>query len=86
MNSKLYNNYATDVSSSLSLNTVFLDDDQYNYLEELFYSNNVWLYDSKTSEIVKVKITDTDYTHKKYFNNKISNITINVELPYTDYL
>ena len=84
--SKLYNNYVTDVSSSLSLNTVFLDDDQYNYLEELFYSNNVWLYDSKTSEIVKVKITDTDYTHKKYFNNKISNITINVELPYTDYL
>lgn len=85
-NSELYNNYNTEVESTIQLNSVFLDDDQYEYLEDLFYSKNVWLWDSKTGDIVKVKLVDTEYTHKKYFNDKISNITINVELPYTDYL
>lgn len=61
------------------LNTQWLDEDTMPLWEGIFVSPYAALYDTVLGIVYPVLITDKTYTKKTYKNNKLFNLTINVE-------
>lgn len=69
-------NYHITNYKSYELNTDWLNDEQSEKIQDLFYSPKVWMYDYATDKIKSVIITDTTSNIKTYQNNKLFNYTI----------
>ena len=75
--------YNTLTSESYEIYTDILTADEYNYLENMFSSTAVWLFDGV--DIFSVNITDTNYDFKDKFNDKAINLKISCEKTIKNY-
>lgn len=74
--------YLNTIASSYVLNTDWFTDEEQARLHNLIESNEVYLHNLNTDEILPVNITNTSLEYKTYTNNgkKKFNNTINVEV------
>lgn len=73
--------YLSTIDINYQINTQWLSQAQSDRMWELLESNQVWLHNLETDEIMPVIITDTDIEHKqKTRTNKMISYQINVEL------
>jgi len=75
--------YATTITNKITLNSDWITDAQATWLKELFMSPSVILEDS-TGALFAVKVTDTSYESKQKVNDRVFNITVNLEYSYQD--
>lgn len=68
------------VQPKWQLNTGFLTDKVMPNYESIFVSPYVVLYDTELDLLFDVIVTDKSYTHKTYKNDRMFNLTLNVEL------
>lgn len=73
--------YISELQNSYTLKTGFLTDEEAtNMVNNLFTSNEVYLHNLKTNEIISVIITDTKVNYKKYtINQELPQYTINIK-------
>ena len=69
----------TEVTPKWQLNTQWLDEATMPVWESLFVSPYAALYDTTLDKVFPVLITEKSYTHKTYKNNKLFNLTVQVE-------
>jgi len=74
--------YSTTITNKITLNSDWITDAQAIWLKELFMSPSVLLDDG--SDVYAVKVTDTSYESKQKVNDRVFNITINLEYSYQD--
>lgn len=72
---------AQDVQHTFSLNSNWVSESDYAYLEELISSPNVYIVESN-GELTPINITDTSYQIKTQLRDKLFNLTINYKLSY----
>lgn len=73
--------YISELQNSYTLKTGFLTNEEAtNMVNNLFTSNEVYLHNLKTNEIISVIITDTKVNYKKYtINQELPQYTINIK-------
>jgi hypothetical protein len=76
-------NYDTAIKDRLVLNSDWLTESEYAWLEELVSSPEV--YWDNGNELWAVNITDSNYEKKKVVNDKLFNLTIAVEITQKRY-
>lgn len=69
--------YASQFKEKLTLNSDFITDTEYSWLAELVASPMVYLEDS--GYLFPCVISASDYEYKKYVNDDLTNLTINIE-------
>lgn len=69
--------YSSLYQEKMVLNTDLLADIEYSWLRDLVFSPLIYIEDS--GFFFSVAITDTDYEVKKYVNDELTNLTINIE-------
>ena len=69
--------YDSKFKESMSLNTDIIDEATYEWLSELIISPCVFLYSNDS--FVPIMIKDSNYDFKKRVNDKVFNLTINVD-------
>lgn len=73
--------YLSTINVNYQINTQWLTQEQSDRMWELMESNQVWLHNLETDEIMPVIITDTEVEHKQKTNlNRMISYQINVEL------
>jgi len=72
---------AQDVQHTFSLNSNWISEEDYAYLEELISSPNVYIVESNGG-LTPINITDTSYQIKTQLRDKLFNLTINYKLSY----
>ena len=73
--------YLSTINVNYQINTQWLTQGQSDRMWELIESNQVWLHNLETNEIMPVIITDTEVEHKQKTNlNRMISYQINVEL------
>ncbi len=70
-------NYNTSIKDTLTLNSDWITEDESEWLEQLIVSPEVYL--DINNELIAVNITNGSYEKKKTVNDKIFNLTIEVE-------
>jgi hypothetical protein len=70
--------YDSKFKESLVLNTDIIDESTYDWLSELIISPCVFLFSNDS--FVPIMIKDSNYDFKKRVNDKVFNLTINVDL------
>ena len=76
-------NYNTVITNKMTLNSDWVDEDTYLALKDLFTSPLIKLED-ENGNLFAVTCTMKDYTQKKRVNDKIFNVTIEVDFDYED--
>jgi len=69
--------FATGYIEKMVLNTDVLTDAQFKWLRELILSPIVYL--EMSGYLVPVSIADSNYDQKKFINNKLTNLTVNIQ-------
>lgn len=89
-NDYVYNNYtsntitySTTIKQKITLNSDWISDDQSTMLLDLFMSPDIKMED-KNNNLFSVKIKNTSYEAKKKVNDKVFNITVDLEYEYND--
>ena len=77
------NNYNTIITNSIKLNSDWVSDDVYAWLKDLFMSPKVYIEDS-SGNLYSATVKDKDWTKRKSVNDKVFNITIELEYNYQD--
>lgn len=75
--------YSTTITNKILLNSDWITDAQATWLKDMLNSSSVILEDS-TGAIYSVKVTDTSYEEKLKVNDKVFNVTVNLEYNYQD--
>lgn len=76
-------NYNTVLTNKVTLNSDWVTDVQYEWLKDLFTSPSIKLEDA-SGNLYAVTCTMKDYKQKKVVNDKIFNVTVEVEYDYQD--
>lgn len=76
-------NYNTVLTNKLTLNSDWVNDVQYAWLKDMFTSPSIKLEDAN-GNLFAVTCTMKDYKKRKVVNDKIFNVTIEVEFDYQD--
>jgi hypothetical protein len=71
-----------DVQHTFSLNSNWISESDYAYLEELISSPNVYIVRYFDGALIPINITDTSYSVKTQLRDKLFNLTINYKLSY----
>lgn len=72
--------YNVNSQTSLSMNTGFVKEDMNQTIEELFFSENVWIrYEGKTLPIIP---SSKSLQYKTVLNDKLINYTVNFEFAF----
>ena len=72
--------YNVNSQSSLSMNTGFIKEDMNQTIEELFFSENVWIrYEGKTLPVLPVS---KSLQYKTVLNDKLINYTVDFEFAF----
>lgn len=69
---------STQYKNRMILNSDFKTDAEFTWLEQLATSPLVYMRD-ETFTLLIVNVTDVEYEHKKFVNNKLSGVTLSVE-------
>lgn len=76
-------NYNTSINDKLTLNSDWLTESEYAWLEELVASPEVFW--DNGNELQAVNITNNNYEKKKAVNDKVFNLTVEVEITQKRY-
>ena len=80
--SKSNSNYYTEAKQVTTLNSDWISESESQWLKELIESPMIWMLDN---DILKaINIVNSDYETKYQVNDKIFNLTIQVEHSFTD--
>jgi hypothetical protein len=79
---KSKSNYDTEANQIITLNSNWITEEESTWLKELVMSPYVWLLDGGV--LKSVNVLNSDYESKKTINDKVFNLTIDVELSFTD--
>ena len=79
---KSKSNYDTEANQIITLNSNWITEEESTWLKELIMSPYVWLMDGGV--LKSVNVINSDYESKKTINDKLFNLTIDVELSFTD--
>lgn len=69
--------YSSQFQEKMVLNSDFITDEEYLWLEELVLSPLVYV--EQDGYFFPVTITETDYEPKKYINDELTNLTLSIE-------
>jgi len=69
--------YASQYMEKMTLNTDIVTDEEYQWLGELFISPSVYI--ELNGYFIPVAITSNNYEYKKRVNDKLTNITMDIE-------
>ena len=72
-----------DVQHTFSLNSNWISESDYAYLEELISSPDVYIVRYNDGALIPINITDTSYSVKTQLRDKLFNLTINYKLSYS---
>lgn len=79
--SKIYNDqvstYAVEFYQKMQINTDILSDSEYQWLAQLVFSPRVFC--EISGYFFQVSVTDNNYEPKKIINDKLTNLTLNIE-------
>ena len=82
---------SSSVNDTYSLNSDWISEDYYSYLSQLITSPEVYIFYDTYTEIdgsvltsvnIPIIITDTNYSYKTTFRDKLFNLTLNYKLAY----
>jgi hypothetical protein len=79
---KSKSNYDTQANQIITLNSNWITEEESAWLKELIMSPYVWLMDGGV--LKSVNVLNSDYESKKTINDKVFNLTIDVEISFTD--
>jgi hypothetical protein len=73
--------YYNEMTQRTTLNSNFITEAEAVWLKELINSPRVWMYDT---EIIPINIITSDYEQKYHINDKVFNLTLEVEHSFID--
>ena len=73
--------YSSQYKEKMTLNSDFLTDAEYRWLQELIVSPIVYM--EQEGYFIQVRITDNDYEPKKRINDELTNLTLSIEFGTT---
>lgn len=76
-------NYSTVITNKITLNSDWVSDTTYAWLKDLFMSPSIKLEDA-SGNLYAVTCTMKDYKKRKVVNDKIFNVTVELEFDYQD--
>lgn len=76
-------NYSTVITNKITLNSDWVNDATYAWLKDLFMSPSIKLEDA-SGNLYAVTCTMKDYKKRKVVNDKIFNVTVELEFDYQD--
>ena len=76
-------NYLNNTSTTWTLNTDIMTDEQSKQMYKLFNSEYIWLYDVDKGQMNSVVIEDASLKIKKFITDKVYNYTITVKSSQT---
>ena len=82
VSSKSTSNYHTEMDEVITLNSDWITENESLWLKELIASPYIWLMDNGV--LKAVNIVNSDYEVKKHINDKVFNLTIEVQTSFTD--
>ena len=85
-------NYSSTIKETITLNTDYITEEEGNWLEELFVSNDVYILSQNSDDssygyirkyVTPCRITSTDHTRKSTANDKLIQYTFDIETDRT---
>jgi hypothetical protein len=73
--------YYNLMSQITTLNSDFITETEAVWLKELINSPRVWMYDT---QLIPINIRTSDYEQKYHINDKVFNLTLQVEHSFID--
>jgi len=73
--------FYSDAVTRFTLNSNFITESEADWLKELIGSNYVWMYDGS---LKAVNIKTSEYERRYHVNDKVFNLTLEVEISYND--
>ena len=79
---KSKSNYYTEANQTITLNSNWITEEESTWLKELIMSPYIWMLDGGV--LKSVNVINSEYETKRVINDKVFNLTIDVELSFTD--
>ena len=79
---KSKSNYYTEANQTITLNSNWISEEESTWLKELIMSPYIWMLDGGV--LKSVNVINSEYETKRVINDKVFNLTIDVELSFTD--
>ena len=79
---KSKSNYYTESNQIITLNSNWITEEESAWLKELVMSPYVWMLDGGV--LKSINVINSEYESKRTINDKVFNLTIDVELSFTD--
>src|SRR3990167_1906785 len=76
--------YRTKIKDKITINSDWIDEDTYQWLEELV-SSPVIFHDHDTEGLLAINITDTNYVKRNHVNDKAIQLQVTFEYTYDRY-
>jgi RNAse (barnase) inhibitor barstar len=73
--------YYNEMTQRTTLNSNFITEAEAVWLKQLINSPRVWMYDT---ELIPINIVTSDYEQKYHINDKVFNLTLEVEHSFID--
>jgi hypothetical protein len=73
--------YYNEMTQRTTLNSNFITEAEAVWLKQLINSPRVWMYDT---ELIPINIITSDYEQKYHINDKVFNLTLEVEHSFID--
>jgi len=80
--SKSKSNFYTESKETITLNSNWITEEESKWLKELLMSPYIWIMDNGI--LKSVNIINSDYEVKKHINDKVFNLTIDIETSFID--
>lgn len=71
--------YATDTKVSMQMTSHILTDDEYQWLQEIFSSPDVYMYDSVSDKFMPVSVKESNYELRTYGNSRLTPLQFSVQ-------
>jgi hypothetical protein len=75
--------YNTEYTETITLKSDFVSDKDYRWLKELINSSSIYCSINDSTVLLPVTITNNNYEEKTYITNKLTQLSIDIELEQT---
>lgn len=77
--------YYTDYTEKMTLRSMWLNDDESEWLYQLISSPDAYLWDYNTEFLTAINITNTEWEQKSVKQGNVFNVTLNIEFSERNY-
>lgn len=70
--------FASNMKVSLKMTSHLLNEDEYDWLSEMFHSTDTYLYDSVNDKFMPVAINENQYEYRNYLNSRLKPLEFTV--------